>query len=1271
MLRIALWVLAGFAVLFGASWLAVPAIVKSQLQSRGSELLGRPVTVQRVEFAPFELALTLHALAVGAAPGAAAGAPAPLEVARVHVDADLRSLLRLAPVLEAVELDSPRLRVAHVAPGRFDFDDVVERLAMRDAPPPPDAEPARFALFNLKLEDGEIVFDDRPVQRRHEVKALRLAVPFLSNLPDDVQVRVEPRLAFTFDAAAVDLQGRALPFAPDRATEMTLKLDRLALDRLWAYLPATVPVRPTGGTLAAELALTFSQPQGATPRVKLAGRTGLTALGVKTRQGLPLVSIGRLDVPIVDLRPLERHVALGAVALEGAQVHLRRDAQGAVEVAALGGASIGAPPASAAASASASGAGPAVAASAASASSAPPAGRADAAAPWQVQVEKVALAGARVHWSDATTRPQAEFSVEDLALTVERVRLPAADDWPLQLAARVLAAGKPAATLRAKGPVTPQRASVAVEIDDVQLAAAAPYLRAVLVPAVEGRAKAAAQVDWAAGDAPQLALKAGTLQVDALKIIDPAARARPWRVASIAVDDLAVDVVARQVEVGALRVRRPLLALERDAKGVLDVARWVPAAADATDAGNAPPDRKPSAAPARAAAASAPAGWRVALADARVEGAQLAWADEAARAGQKVALRLAGLSASAQGVQWPPARNSPLRYQIATQIVVPASDGPAPQPGRLESRGRLAPEPLALRGSLKAERLPVYAFEPYFGDRLPVVLKRAELGAQLEIDLRTGARGFDDLKLDASGDVLIADLQVNARAGEGGDELLTWDALTLEPLRVAVAPGAKPRIEIDEVQLSDFYSRLVITEQGRFNLRDVQGAAPGAAQAASAPVAGAASAPEASAIAASAASAAAGAPAVAASASGGGLPVDLVVGRTRLVNGKVDFTDRFIRPNYSAALSELNGTLGRVATGTREMATLELKGRAAGTALLEIRGALNPTADPLALDITARATDLELAPFSPYSGKYAGYAIERGKLSMDVAYRIDPDGKLDAKNQIILNQLTFGDKVDSPDATKLPVRLAVALLTDRNGVIDIDLPISGSINDPQFSVFGLVLKIIGNLLVKALTAPFALLAGGGGEDLSFVEFRPGTAQFSAAGAGAIDKVAKALTDRPALRMTVTGAADPASEREAIQSAALEARVLAEQRRELARAGTVSAPDAPLPALSAEERTRLVKRIYADAPLPDKPRNLIGMQKDLPLPEMEAMLKKATQVSTDSARELALKRGLAVRDALVARGLPSERLFLGAPKLRTSGEDDAAWTPRVQLVLEAR
>lgn len=221
----------------------------------------------------------------------------------------------------------------------------------------------------------------------------------------------------------------------------------------------------------------------------------------------------------------------------------------------------------------------------------------------------------------------------------------------------------------------------------------------------------------------------------------------------------------------------------------------------------------------------------------------------------------------------------------------------------------------------------------------------------------------------------------------------------------------------------------------------------------------------------------------------------LQFGPMSLVNGKVLFSDYFIKPNYSADLSELTGKLSAFSSqtsgGEPVLADLELRGRAEGSASLEVSGKLNPLAKPLALDIQAKVRDLELPPLSPYAVKYAGHGIERGKLSMDVAYKVLPSGQLTASNKLVLNQLTFGDPVaNAPNS--LPVKLAVALLSDSHGVIDLDLPISGSLNDPQFKLGPVIFKIIVNLIGKAITAPFSLLASalGGGDELSSVAFAP-------------------------------------------------------------------------------------------------------------------------------------------------------------------------------------
>jgi hypothetical protein len=633
--------------------------------------------------------------------------------------------------------------------------------------------------------------------------------------------------------------------------------------------------------------------------------------------------------------------------------------------------------------------------------------------------------------------------------------------------------------------------------------------------------------------------------------------------------------------------------------------------------------------------AGAPPGpaWSLRLKDLQLDGGRVRVADRfaAGRAAETpVQLDASALHLRVQDLAWPAVRGlPPARVQLGLRL----------GSGSVDFSGRVAPDPLLAAGRLRIERFPLHAFAPYAGDRLPLALLRAEAHWNGELDVRQSTAGW---AVDTRGDARLADVRVHTRADTGsgaGDELLSWQSFTLDGIRFAMAPQSTPLLEVREAALNDFFARLVVTEQGRLNLSSAPPgetpAAPVALDPAPAP-APAASAPE-----------------------GGGPPLVIAVGGVKLNNGRIDFSDRFIRPNYSANLTELNGSLGAFRSGSREMATLELRGRAAGTALLDVRGALNPTADPLALDIQARATDLELAPLSPYAGKYAGYAIERGKLSMEVAYQIAPDGRLEARNQLVLNQLTFGDKVDSPDATKLPVLLAVALLKDRHGVIDINLPISGSLNDPQFSVFGIVLKVIGNLLAKALTAPFALLAGGGGEDLSVVEFRPGTASLAEAGRGTLEKVAKVLADRDALKMTVTGSADAGAEADALRQAVLEARLLAERRRELLRDGATAAQADAATALDAETRTRVLRTVYRAADIPERPRNALRMLRDIPPAEMEALLKRHIAAGPDAMRELALQRGLAVRDALIAQGLPGERLFLAAPKLGGEGARPAS------------
>ncbi len=782
------------------------------------------------------------------------------------------------------------------------------------------------------------------------------------------------------------------------------------------------------------------------------------------------------------------------------------------------------------------------------------------------------------------------------------------------------------------GSATDAQANATVTLAELPLSLAAPYLAQTLVPPLTGRLGGELSVRWQAANGDKsmaLDLSAQRISLDELAL-GPAAQPLA-SLKQLQLTDLAVDLVERSVQAGALVLERPRVSVVREKDGGWMAQRWLKVSEPSPE--TTPP-------------------WSLALAQLTLNNGDLGWEDRQPE--RPVALRLSGVQLQMQDLKPLAAVQAPM--PITLQLRLASAQAQQGDPGRLDFLGalRLAAADgardagLSLKGRVQAERLPVHALEPYFGDRLNLELLRADASYRGSLELALPTAG---LALALAGDAALENFRANTLSPS--EELLNWKSLNLRTLALAMVPGQPVRLSVGETSLSDYFARIIVLPNGTLNL---QGLVKEEADVASAPTAEARG------------------PAASPLAQASAQP-DIRFGPISLVNGRVFFSDRFVRPNYSANLSELTGGLGAFASAPAGaasgaaplLADLTLEGRVEGTAQLDVSGKLNPLARPLALDIQGKVRDLELPPLSPYSAKYAGYGIERGKLSVDVAYKIDPNGQLSASNKIVLNQLSFGERVAGSDAPNLPVKLAVALLADRQGVIDINLPVSGSINDPQFRIGPIVWRLVLNLIGKAITAPFSLIAsafGGGGDELSRVDFAPGRAVLDDAARQRLDTLAKALNDRPALQVTVIGQSDLEVERSAYQRAQLGRLLLAEKRRQLARDG---AAIAGVLVVAPEDEPALLRAVYQRADVP-KPRNLVGIAKDIPLDQMEALLLAAQPVSADALRELAVARGVAVKDYLATRELPESRMFLGAPVLTRQGD---AWAPQAELKLAPR
>ncbi len=1147
------WV-AGLVAAFAAvGFLAVPPIAKSKLEQALSQALHRPVSVQAVRVNPFVPSLTVRGLAVRERQGDALFAG----FDELYVNAAWTSLFRLAPVVDEVTLVKPQVHVVRNADRSYNVQDLIDEIMAR---PKSDAPPPRFALFNIRLVDGSVDFDDRAEGEKHAVTALDVGIPFISSLAAHADVKVLPQVSANVNGARFVLAGDTLPFSESRATHLKLDLDGFDLTRLADYLPFEPRAKLRSALLDTRLVVVFEQ-GGRAPQVKLRGAAALRNVALADAQDRPAIAWKRLALELNELEPLAPRIDVKALELDGVELQVRRDKSGALNLAQLGPAR----------SEKASGGGP----------------------PLALKVDRLAVKIDKLRFTDETTRPAFETSLEEAQLAATGVDLAKGKRSEWTLAARTEAgeAIRAAAALVAD----PLGAEGRVDIAGASLKRYQPYVAQASDARIDdGKLDLGLAFSFANGE---LKLADVALALEAVRLRLPNEKEPFVRIGSLEARGGRADLAARTLALGEVTANELALNVHREKDGILNLSRLARPAKGDEKAGGKP--------------------WRIDLTRASLARGALSFEDLALA--EPVKVRITPIQLKAERLSTAKGE----RGNISMRATVDKT-------GSLAASGTLALEPLSARLRVEARSIGVVPAQRYIDDKVHFAIVSGALSAKgaLSLDLPPGG----PLKASYRGDLGITDFaSIDKRSTQ---DLLKWKVLSLAALDFELEPM---RVSLDEISLSDYYARIILSPEGRLNLQDLVVASESP-------------------------------PAPAPAGTEKSLPPNVRIGKIALAGGNVNFSDFFIKPNYSADLAGVGGTVTEMTPD--KAGEVDLRGKLDNAAPVEILGRVNPLGANLFLDMKAAATDIELPPLSAYSVKYAGYNIQRGKLSLKVKYLIE-NRKLSAENQIYLDQLTFGERVESPTATKLPLTLAIALLKDRKGVIDINLPISGSLDDPQFSLGGVIVKVVVNLIVKAVTAPFALLGslfGGGGEELAYVEFAPGSAALAAAEAPKLKKLATALTERPGLKLDIAGRAAPDADREGLRHAAIDAKVRAQKFNDLRRAGDAPASVAAVKVEPAEYE-KYLRRAYGEEKFA-KPRNMIGLAKDLPVPEMEKLMLEHTQVADDELRMLANERAQSAKEWLITQGkVPAERVFVVAPKLTAEGIEDKGSATRADFGLK--
>ena len=1135
-----------------ATYIAVPPILRHVLTGSVAGSIHRQVSVGKIRFNLYRLKLDLDQLHVGERDDPQKPF---VDLGHLTVKVSWTSMFRFAPVVGEVVIEKPAIHVVRLSQQKFNFSDLLES-APAPAKPKPAApsSPMRFAVSNIQLRDGEMTIDDQLLGKQHKVEKIQINVPFIANLPADVDVFVQPLVQMVIDGSPLRIAGVAKPFQATRDSVVDLKLHRLDLPLYVSYAPMKLPVKIPSGTLSTDLYLHFVQAESQ-PLIRLNGTVALDQLDVRDTADAPLVALKHAEVKLTDVEPLGAVFYLRSIWIDGLIANVRLNADGTNNLSSLassGGSAPAASPPAQVAAASTPIAAPTPAGNVTQ-QAVPVAGPSTAKPPMDFQLESFVLTKSGVNIQDNSGATPATDALDALEVGVKNLRTLGKSPATFYVNTNVHSGG----ALAVQGALDLSQSQVTsdVSIDKIDLPALQPFAQKFLAATVASgkfSAKANVQTHFAS-DKFNVHAEPASVAIENFEVDAPHEKEKPvqWKNFSVAVGQF--DLASRQATVTEVKSRRDASVCASRARRqiesrIADARQRTSATRRAR--GDAPAEANPARTQASRAQTSTarrtddagvaefsiPGRFRFAGSDRRhlrrrkraETGDGRGRAAESASQGRDQRLRQAfwgryrrhaesqghfqshrhGRDCAAQGR---PARRDEaprpdLRESVREQQAERDDHEREPDDGR---RGRTRAGAQGFSGQLQGRRVARQRADARQADQRSVL---PDGRAQREPDrLRARQRSAESARgTDRAERFLFADHSQQQRQAESqghhGESAGSADLADARGGRAGLEGRGAGRADLD----SDAGRRAERSRRDRSRSQSGSSASPAQPY------------------------------------QGQPMNADVELSKITFKGGKVDYTDNFIKPNYTANLTDMEGSVGAFGTKSTTPAPVTLDGKINGSSPINIDGSINPLAPTAFVDIKAKADAIELTGVSPYTVKYTGYPIVKGTLTVDVHYLLDA-GKLTADNHIFIDQLTFGDHVESPDATNLPIRLAVSLLKNSKGQIDVRIPISGSLSDPQFSIGAIVLGAFMNLIVKAATAPFSLIAsafgsvtgGGAPQDLAYIEFAPGYSTLTPESQQKLDTVAKALADRTALKLNIEGRVDPKFDNDGYQEASLD------------------------------------------------------------------------------------------------------------------------------------
>ena len=712
----------------------------------------------------------------------------------------------------------------------------------------------------------------------------------------------------------------------------------------------------------------------------------------------------------------------------------------------------------------------------------------------------------------------------------------------------------------------------------------------------------------------------GKLNFKSLRLSEKGGRDTVISVPSFSIEGVEVDVLQQKVIIASVRTTDAHIQGWIDRDGEVSYQKLLaPVRTDgATQSKASVPENRPPAEPQRA--------WSVNIKNVAVENYGIVLEDR--RPDTPVQIRLAPVTLRLANVTTD--QGAKIDVEVALKVN---------ETGAIMSTGAITMGPVSADLDLTIAQIPLKPFQPYVDQlaKLNLTGGSASIKGHVLYATQKGPARIHYTGTASINGLAIIDTQLSK-------DFIKWDSFAVNGVSFETAPT---RLSIDAVVAQKPYARIIVAPDRTVNLVTVFRSNAPTPEATSKPEQSVSDQPK------------------------NTEPMSIKIKAVRIMDGSMNFADFSLRPVVDTGIQELRGTVKGLSSEERTKADVSLEGKVDRYAPVMIVGQINPLSSEAYTDLAVSFKNVELMKVSPYSTKFAGYPIKKGKLSMDLKYQLSKK-VLVAENKIVIDHLTLGDKIDSPDATSLPVKLAIALLKDRNGRIDIDLPVRGDLNDPEFHYGRLLLNVFVNLLTKAVTSPFSAIARlfGGGEESSEVHFAPGSALLDPEEEKKLDALTKALEDRPALRLDIASKADPQKDRVALAEGKLRQEVQNEKQEQL-RAGNNRSQGLEEGDLTDAEYFRLLKAVYAKK-FKGTGTHSGGLSQRAGHDESDGtetitavkqQLLQTVSVGEKELQTLAHDRAKTIQTYLIERtGVPAERIYLLESKVEPSSKNEKVATP---------